>query len=288
MEHKSDILLLHRLTSTFSPQVRIRFIDSADGKEYDCDLLSLPNFAYSYALSLHHMNQATPSLELEQKAKGAIKFALRNFPGVIEKMLVANEVDVVGRSFQIDWPSALEYSRNRSKQAHYDWAQRAVTSVTVQAYELIVKIFVQQNSKLWKSQGVLRWIHDCLMELKSAAGSESGIVSPLSPAIRRYGRSDPTDYEAKFQTMPPEANPLDMGLVQRALIIDPNRRRLFQQNMPRGGRFDAGNDINGQPNGPPFAGPPTQVIDPDWPILEVFWRSALPWNQVDGIPPPRR
>ena len=229
-----------------------------------------------------------PSMELKQKAKDAIQVAMSTFPSVIEELLKANEVDLVGRSFQTDWPSALEYTRRRSKDASHSWTEPTVTSETVQAYELIVKIFVQQNAKLWKSQDAQRWVCESLMELKSTADSSTDTVPPLSTAIRRYGLSDLSDYEDKFQTMPPEANPLDPGLIPHALAVDPNRRRLFQQRMPRGEQFELENDMDGQPHAAIFAGPPTQAIDPDWPILEVLWRSALPWNYVDGVPPPRR
>ena len=38
-----------------------------------------------------------------------------------------------------------------------------------------------------------------------------------------------------------------------------------------------------------LAGPPTEIVDPDWPIMEVFWRSFMPWAHVEGVaPPPNR
>ena len=37
-----------------------------------------------------------------------------------------------------------------------------------------------------------------------------------------------------------------------------------------------------------FGGPPTVIIDPDLPLLEVFWRSALPWAHVEGVAAPNR
>ena len=37
-----------------------------------------------------------------------------------------------------------------------------------------------------------------------------------------------------------------------------------------------------------FLGPPTTIIDPDLPLLEVFWRSVLPWARVEGVPPANR
>ena len=72
-----------------------------------------------------------------------------------------------------------------------------------------------------------------------------------------------------------------------ALNLDPNRRRLMQR-MPRGQGGVDEIDIAAQQFGVALGGPPTGHVDPDWPLLEVFWRSALPWNHTDGVPPPRR
>ena len=34
------------------------------------------------------------------------------------------------------------------------------------------------------------------------------------------------------------------------------------------------------------AGGRAQMIDPDLPLVEVFWRSLMPWNEVEGVGPP--
>ena len=52
---------------------------------------------------------------------------------------------------------------------------------------------------------------------------------------------------------------------------------------PDGGA--AGFGDRGQPI---LGGPPTGLVDPDLPLVEVFWRSFLPWNHVEGVPPPNR
>lgn len=129
----------------------------------------------------------------------------------------------------------------------------------------------------------------------------------LSPAIMRYSNGELSDYENKFQTMPAEADPLNPTLIQLATNIDTNRRRRHrqQQRMMHQQQLDEeelllqmqfGQDHHGArglaglaAGGGGFAGPPTQRIDPDWPLVEIFWRSALPWAHVDGVvPPPRR
>jgi hypothetical protein len=144
---------------------------------------------------------------------------------------------------------------------------------------------VNQNFKLWSSDAILKWLYINLHELKEFENTEA--IVPLSPAIMRYIRNDPSDYDDKFQTMPADANPLDPALVAHALNVDPNRPR-FMQRMPRGGGVAEELDFPGNREGAGLAGPPTQMIDPDWPLLEVLWRSALPWAHVEGVPPPPR
>ena len=54
------------------------------------------------------------------------------------------------------------------------------------------------------------------------------------------------------------------------------------QRMPRNGGAGV-EELELGGNQSLFAGPPTERIDPDWPLLEIFWRSALPWAYVDGV-----
>jgi hypothetical protein len=272
-------------------QVSVFYKDDTSSEGYQCGLLDLPNWAYSYALALYRINQNDPSPELEAKANNAIKTALSRFPSVLEELLHKNEVNVTGRSFQIDWPSVLGYARDLSgkvlnKLSDAAAADPVVRACTQQAYELIVRIFIQQNFKLWSADHVLKWMYRNLKDLKDTK-DDDGLI-PLSPALMRYARSDPSNYEDKFQTMPAEANPLDPGLVAHALTVDTNRPR-FMQRMHRGeGMAADGLDFAANQQGAMLAGPPTEIIDPDWPLLEVFWRSALPWAHVEGVPPPQR
>jgi len=85
--------------------------------------------------------------------------------------------------------------------------------------------------------------------------------------------------------MPADFNPLDPAPVSQALIVDPN---LPRQRMRRGGGAAEELDFAGNREGAFLAGPPTQMIDLDWPLLEVLWRSALPWAHVEGVPPTPR
>jgi Transcriptional repressor TCF25 len=243
------------------------------------------------------VHQLNPTQETKEKADDAVQVAICKFPTVVGQILEKNEINVTSRSLRTDWPSVIgfvdrlitECQNILSDAARSDPVVRACTS---QACETMVRIFVQQNFKLWSSESVLKWVFDNLLHLKvNNDGREESLAIPLSPAIMRFARCEPADYDDRFQTMPADANPLDPGVVAHALIVDVNRPRLLHR-MPRGGadmrRLGEPEIQFGAGNGLMIAGPPTHNIDPDSPLLEIFWRSAMPWNHVDGVPPPAR
>ena len=218
------------------------------------------------------------------------------FPSVVGHLLASNDVNTGSRSMQTDWPSVLGFVSDLATQLQNSSSNAGQTDPVVracsyQAYETIVQIFVQQNHALWEASDVMKWMYNNLVALKEKNASKPSVVEPLSPAIMRFARCDPSNYEDKFQTMPAEANPLDPNVVAHALVVQVNRPRLIQRGQ-RGGNHGGGlNDeqmaaLAGM--GGAFAGPPTVNIDPDSPLLEVFWRSALPWAHVEGVPPPNR
>jgi hypothetical protein len=94
-------------------QVSVFFQDDNSSDGYQCGLLDLPNWAYSYALAVYRINENQPSPDSEAKANNAIKTALSRFPSIVEHLLAKNEVDLTGRSFQTDWPSVLGYVSDR-------------------------------------------------------------------------------------------------------------------------------------------------------------------------------
>jgi len=271
-----------------SERVYVTYQEEENQDSFECQLLDLPNFAFSYAFTLFRLHETTPSDDnIKEKADIAIKSAISRFPSVIGQLLGKNEVDLTSRSLQTDWPAVLGFIddltcqfQSRLSEAIKDPVIRACTS---QAYNTVVKIFVKQNFKLWSSFSVMKWMHNQIVVLKEEKIDKVLKVASLSPAIRRFVKSDPIDYENRFQTMPADANPLDPNVVALALNIDQNRRRLVQRNPRDAGANgdlldDAG--IAYAARDQYFGGPPTEVIDPDLPLAELFWRSALPWAEV--------
>lgn len=203
-----------------------------DTDEFECKLLDMPNWSFSYALALFRIHQKDPSNEdAKNSAHKAIQTALFRFPTVVGQLLAKNEVNTTSRSFQTDWPSVLEFVNELIRKFQNSATEcvksdRTIREHCIPAYENIVQIFVQQNFSLWSPPVVLKWVYDNLQILKDTNVLES---TSLSPAIIRYASCSPSDFADKFQTMPAEANPFNPNAVAHALTIDLRRPRLIQR-----------------------------------------------------------
>lgn len=279
--------------------IHILYRDEDTKKEFRCSVREMPNWAYSYALALFRIFQTTESEDVRVKADAAIEAALSSHPSVVGMLLQKLDVDTSSRSFRRDWVTVLDFVSEWSKQLLREWSSASSElnpieiGATMQACDTLIKIFVQQNASLWGDDAVLQWVYDNLGKLKISGGSRPPPSVP-SPALVRYANCNPTDYEDRIQLLPQDANIINPGMLGYVMEVNPNRPR-FLRNIQRGDRMEAGIedqllDANGMPvpRQMMFGGPPTQVVDPDWPLVEVFWRSFLPWNRVEGVPPPRR
>lgn len=251
-------------------------------------LLDFPNWNYSYALAIFRLARNDPGLLT--KANEALQCAIKTFPSVVGQVLQELDVDVTGRSFRCDWVRVLEYTTARTKEqtrAYHndDGAVKATLLTTLKSIEVLIKIYTKQSTKIWVDDDVIQWLYDNLKHLLENHDAKEISALP-NPALGHYATCKAEEYDNRIELFPQDANILDPGLIAHAMAIDPNRPRLLR-NMPRG-IGQRGYELNGQRQGPVFAGPPLNIVDPDWPILEVFWRSFLPWNHVEGVPPPAR
>lgn len=295
-----DLKLSFSLPSNSQVKICDKDDESEDG--HVCELREMPNWAFSYALAMYRISHYDDEDDdAKDKAKEALDYALARFPFMPRILLEKNGVNLKARSFQTDWPSVM---------GPLDEIDRLTTA----GVEKISSIFVERSYKLWSGDDVLKWMYegcqrllakqkhpdqDDDLEIKQPDGIDQRSSSIMqiytpSPALQRYTDVDPMDFQDSFRRIPADANPLDPGLMDAALHYTPNRRRFLRMN--RGGQGVRGNDggidldMVGAQQPRTLLGTGREgmdVIDPDLPLLELFWRSLLPWVRVDGVPPPR-
>mmetsp|Transcript_17637 Transcript_17637/g.27007 ORF Transcript_17637/g.27007 Transcript_17637/m.27007 type:complete len:330 (+) Transcript_17637:343-1332(+) len=286
--------------------------DDDPREEFEGSLADLPNWSFSYALALFRIQQQMQTtasssstttgdernkVDLLEKANRALESALTRFPTVLEELLRKNDIELTGRSLSMDWPCVLPEFRLRCdcwnaykfSQPQQQQQQDAIPvdkfPTAVRACNRIIEIFVQRNHKLWKNDHVLKWLYAACVEVvaQTKKNDETFVPPPPHPCLIRYIRCDPIDYADSFRTLPQDANPLDPALLAPAMAIDPNRRR-FLQRRARG--VNPQNDDND--DGLYDWRQHYEALDPDMPMMELFWRSFMPWTRVEGMPPPRR
>ncbi len=260
----------------------------------------MPNWSYSYAFALYRKSLYTDDCEddgseshedIKARADEALRCAIIRFPSVIRHMLQKNNVNVTGRSFDRDWPTVL----GPLDQLNY--------SSNTASVEKIVSIFVERNHKLWSGDDILSWMYSACKQVseepnthKHEPEGENDTIpasSSPSPGLDRYRTLDPMDFQDSFRRIPVDANPLDPGLMDAALNYTSNRRRFLRLNRRGGGRGaddEGGIDLEsiGRQQLLTLLGrgrDGMEVIDPDLPLAELFWRSMMPWARVEGVPP---
>jgi hypothetical protein len=258
-----------------SGMIRIWYKDPirADS-QFACGLLDLPNWSFSYALALFQLSEDDASLK--PNANAFMQRAIRHFPSIVDELLQANDIDTVGQSVRRNWMKVLDFDQDRSRTLKLEWRSNAIDAVehsaTMQTLEsIIIRIFVRRNARLWAGDNVLQFVYDNLERVQTETWHDQ--IKPPSPAIMRYSDINPADFEDEIQQLPPDVAMIDPNLLAHAMNIDPNRRRLLggQQNQANEEQWldQAGN----QPPQPRvLGGPPHIEVDPDWPLLEVFWR----------------
>lgn len=252
--------------------VDLWFID--DETTYRGRLRDLPNWSYSYSLALFHKSQEAESDEARACASEALREAISKFPSVVPLLLQSLEVDTTGRSFQRDWVTVLDYAIHRARDLQREWrattSDLVVLSATLQTTEKLIRIFVKQSSSLWGGDAVLQWLFDNLKQMQTLQLPLPD--TPPTPAVMRYADVNPSDYDSTIQTLPAEANVINPGLVAHAMVMDPRRPRFLRRANNR--QADVFNDpaVPGAATaGGGLFGPPTNHVDPDWPLVEGTW-----------------
>jgi hypothetical protein len=297
--------------------IKVHYKDPLTSRHWVCGLKDMPGWAFSYALALYRLanDDDCEDEAMHQKSDDALVDALTKFPMVLPKLLAMNKVNTQDRSFIMDWPKVLPYFTAESDDAIEGTVQDRVAKG---AGIHLVRIFVQRHHKLWAVDNVIQWMFKCAdmvvdkipkqssdskNEEAAAAHAEtennetsvtnqSQLTSKFHPSLARYAQFDPSEYEDAFRTLPPEAIALDPNIIAPAMEFNANRRGRFLRRgqletneMMEGGREGLMARLRDALGVGDSVG--LERLDPDSPLMQLYLQSLLPWNQVDGVVPPR-
>lgn len=244
--------------------------------------------------------------------------ALMLYPSVLLGLLEINQVDVKSHSFnsENDWPTILPEFKT------YSNLKRSSSSTAVgKIIQIFIKrnhtLWKHDNIVTWLSRNCKAVVEKLQTEgdkklsslpPETAEAQEEEKESPqeksiknIHKAIDRYRTCDPNDYSDRFQTLG-DMNFINEAFIGPALIWNPMRQgqqgRMANVNR-RGGNNAAINRHHFQQHQAQQqqmlemqrlmlaqqqeAEMGTVVLDPDSPLMELFWRSFLPWSRVQGV-----
>ena len=215
-----------------------------EDEHHSCDLLDMPNWSFSYALALYQLNTN------KEKADEALQHAIQQFPFVPQQILLQNNSNY-----------------NSDDVSHH-----------------IYKI--SKNATIWNSSDKwMKWLTDIYYMPTNNNNNDTNLPSK---ALQRYIQYRPDD---NVVMLPADANPLDPALFRQVVQFDAtnvrHRRRLLrhpnnrQENVQQ--RIIAQMQQQQQQQQQQQAPSQLELLDPDMPIAELFWRSFLPWTTVDGV-----
>ncbi len=266
-----------------------------------CDILDMPNWAFSYALAKKRIEQSGTSLGRQDENSSSpqksadvyLQDALFRFPSVL-CLLIENNKDALRCANNMDWSYVATCFKNLSSSSDAELQNN-------RAIAHIIQIYIHRSRGLWYNHNIWNWLYECARCVMKNNGEGKCITTatshydekgdncaapPSFSALERYLMCDPEDYEDAFKRLPIDANPLEGALVQPALVFNNDRRNNLR--MPRQVNNDEA-QVNGQERDlhqfflGQLGAEPT-IINPDEPILSVFFRSILPWARVDGVP----
>ena len=227
--------------------ITIHYKDPLTDRHYWCNLMNMPNWAYSYALALYRLSIAVEEDEgddgnpdegegegekkksYRERAEDAMTNALQQFPMVLPKLLAMNKVNTRDRSFRMDWPAILPMF-TADEESGNDATTTVEQRVTRASGEHLVRIFVQRCHKFWKEDHVVQWMYQCAAKVveernekannAEAASDSSGLEAigeaTLSPAVETEGGATSSDANKASKNAPPMTSEFSPALARYA------------------------------------------------------------------------
>jgi hypothetical protein len=234
-------------------QIWYRDPDDANSS-HQCDLLSMPNWAYSYAVALYQMSLLVMDdpLSWKDRANKALQQAMRAHPTVVGQLLAACEVDTTGRSFQRDWPTVLAQATDaaqRLRHAHFAPCKSAdetiVVTATLQAVDKVIDIYTKVAAKTWCQGGgsgnadnndnerrndLFQWLYDNLVETMQEEERIRNLKQPPSSTVTN--KNDKDDDTAKDDNVKEQS-----AATSQLEPHDSSPRRLYPAALMRYSKF---------------------------------------------------
>lgn len=152
----------------------------------------------------------------------------------------------------------------------------------------LVSVYAQRSYDLWAGDSeAMQFLFDGAWAVLVEVEREPGSYKLEEEEAARYYEENPlekyrgvavADYGDEWPRLPPDLNPLEPALADPAVA---RRGRLrLRRGMPRGmGGFQQQQQQQLWGNGDGI-GPAHANLNPNLPLLELFWRSLLPWNTI--------
>ena len=188
------------------------FHENFDGSCTSCNIICMPNWAYSYALALfwksRMLDDSDASSNTYSKACKALRDAISAYPFIPELLLQKNNVDIQYRSFQMDWKPIVAYMKELNAPRKNELSVSKISS-----------IFIDRSYQLWSGDDVLKWLYEACTDVSNRSTVDNVTIESNSiKALRRYEAFDPIDFSNSFRQIPQDLNPLDPGLADVSFV----------------------------------------------------------------------
>jgi len=265
----------------------IEFTAPKDGQPGAAPLCikDLPSMHFSAALAAYESGHDKNEDEstAQATATALLTTALETYPVMLQPLLAACGIDGTARSTVHDWPKLLLSEHFSSQRDHKLLAHLAA-------------VYATRCGLLFKRDDLLHWL--CRTAQPLASDATSSVHPSATAAMERFGETSPAAHYLEFslsefgdayEQLPADMNVLDPAILApqaQAHIADNARmqRRAHRQvglggggGRGAGGGGDFGDELEEQLAAALATGEP---LDPNSPLMQLFWQSALPWNHV--------
>jgi hypothetical protein len=244
----------------------------------------LPSMRLSAALAAYESRR--DESDDQSGANALLTTALASFPALLQPLLASCGVDGASRSAAFDWPTVL-LSDHFGSQRHHRLLSH------------LAAVYAARCGPLFKRDDLLRWLYRHALPLAAAnaarphplAARANALFGAASPAMR-YLEIPLSEFGDAYEQLPADLNVLDPALLApqaQARLADHARfqRRAHRQGGGGGGgggggEWGGGEDEDELEEQLAAALATGEPLDPNSPLVQLFWQSALPWNRVQS------